>query len=52
MQSDLTEGKISHLLERYHFVVSTLALRFKTNLGGANPMDGISIAGGGKMADS
>ena len=37
-------------LERYHFVVSTLALGLKINFD--QPMDGISIADGGKMADS
>ena len=42
------EEKARHWLERYHFVVSTLARVFRL----ANQMDGISKAGGDKMAAS
>ena len=44
-------GKTRHWLERYHFVVSTLT-RFEDKFRSANQIDGISIADGGKMADS
>ena len=46
-------GKTRHWLERYHFVVTTLALGLKINFDQpANQMDGISKAGGDKMVDS
>ena len=47
-----TEGKTRHCLERYHFVVSTLALDLEDKFRSANQMAGISKAGGDKMAAS
>ena len=48
----LQTRKNRHWLERYHFVVNTLTLGFEDKFRSANQMDGISIAGRGKMTDS
>ena len=47
-----TDTKTRHWLERYHFVSEYFDPRFEDKFRSANQMDGISIDGGGKIADS